>query len=125
MSSVDIVHIIDDDPIICDVVRTLLSAEGFETRTYTSALEFLKKIEFSGGRCVVSDVHMPKMTGIELLAKLKQFPSAPPVILMTGRDDISPVQAIKAGAVGFLQKPFSPDHLIASVRLAAAETEES
>jgi FixJ family two-component response regulator len=123
------VYIVDDDPVICESIQMLLSTIGVDSRSFASAPAFLKHAESFGcafnGECVVADVHMPEMTGIELVARLKQFPGAPPVILMTGDNDVSQVfQAMRAGAVDFLEKPFSPDHLICSVRLALADKEE-
>ncbi len=129
MSRSSPVYIIDDDPIIAESMRMLLSTVGFDARTYGSAPAFLKDAELFGcgfGRgCVVADVHMPEMTGMELMAKLKQLSFPPPVILMTGDNDVSlAFQAMRAGAVDFLQKPFSPDRLIGSVRHALADEEE-
>ena len=112
----NLVHIIDDDPILCDALQLLLTEAGFDTQTYASAPAFLKQFESTGGRCIVSDVHMPEMTGMELLEKLKHLADAPPVILITGGHDVSQVQAKMAGAAAFHQKPFDPDDLIASVR---------
>ena len=103
----------------------LLSTLGFDARTYGSAPKFLKKAELFRGGCVVADVRMPEMSGIGLVEKLNEFADAPPVILMSGDSDVSLlVQAMRAGAVDFLEKPFIPDHLIASVRLALADKEE-
>jgi two-component system response regulator FixJ len=129
MSQGNLVYIIDDDPIICESVQMLLSSVGVDAQTYSSAPAFLKHAEAFGrafgGGCVVADVNMPEMSGIELVAELKQFPCAPPVILMTGDNDVSLVfQAMRAGALDVLEKPISPDRLICAVRLALADKEE-
>ncbi len=120
-----LVHVIDDDPGICDAMQMLLSTVGFESRTYGSASEFLEQAESFDGGCVVADVRMPGTSGIELVEKLKQVSGAPPVILMTGDSDVTLViQAMRAGAVDFLEKPFSPDDMIAAVLLALAGEEQ-
>ena len=118
------VYIVDDDRDICDSMRMLLSTVGFDARAYPSASAFLEQVDHLDGGCVVADVRMAEMTGIELVVRLNQSPCALPVILMTGDVDISLViEAMRAGAVDFLEKPFSPDQLIASVSLAMDQTD--
>ena len=120
-----LVYVIDDEPAICDCLQMLLSTASFESRTYGSAKAFLEQAASFDGGCVVADLHMPGMNGIELVEKLKQFPGAPPVIIMTGDSDVSLViQAMMAGAIDYLEKPFNPDHMIASVRVALTGKEE-
>lgn len=127
MSRSNLVHIIDDDPILCDAMQMLLATVGFDSRTYVSAPAFLEQVDPQTAGCVVSDVHMPQMTGIELLGKLKEFCGAPPVILMTGVRDASMFdKAMKAGAVDLLTKPVNANELIASLsRVLGAKDEDA
>jgi two-component system response regulator FixJ len=96
-----------------------LKACGFSVRTYASAQAFLDALATLEPGCVVTDVRMPDMTGIDLLRKLNEIKPDLPVIMITGHGDIAlAVEAMKIGAVDFLEKPFDDDHLLASVRAA-------
>jgi len=122
MSSAGTVHIVDDDPAICDSLRVLLEAFGFAVRTYGSAGAFLDAaVEIRG--CVLTDVRMPDMDGLELQKRLREAGSWLPVIVMTGQGDIPvAVRAMKAGAVDFLEKPFDHEMLLNAVRRALDES---
>jgi two-component system response regulator FixJ len=114
-----IVHIIDDDPVICNSIRLLLEIEGIEARTYFSAPEFLSAIGPDDCGCVVTDVRLPGMSGVDLLALIAARGLNFPVIVITGQADVPlAVHAMKQGAVDFLEKPFRDAVLVASVRKA-------
>lgn len=114
-----IVHIIDDDPVVCHSIRLLLETEGLETRTYVTALDFLAAIGHDDCGCVVTDVRLPGMSGVELLTHIAARRLNLPVIVITGQADVPlAVRAMKQGAVDFMEKPFRDATLIASVRKA-------
>ena len=121
MSEKPIVHVIDDDDALRDSVRLFLDNEGLEVRPYASAIEFLSALSSSPTGCVVTDVRMPGMSGMELLAHLATRGLALPVIVVTGHADVPlAVRAMKEGAVDLLEKPFRADDLISAVRKALA-----
>jgi two-component system response regulator FixJ len=116
-----IVHIIDDDPGIRESVCILLSAEGFEPKTYASAIDFLATIAPNERGCVVTDVRMPGLSGVDLLTHIKERGLSLPVIIITGEANVPlAVQSMKRGADDLLEKPFSADALISAVRKASA-----
>jgi two-component system response regulator FixJ len=118
MASDPIVHVVDDDDAVRKSVAFLLMAEGFNVRQHESALTFLKMKNIGGG-CIVTDVRMPEVSGIEFIRLLKERGSNLPVIVMTGHADISlAVEAMKAGAVDFLEKPFEDERFLEIVRSA-------
>ncbi len=113
------VYIIDDDPIICNSIRLLLETEGFDARAYVSARDFLNAIGPDEMGCVVTDVRMPGMSGVDLLTHIAARGLNLPVIVMTGQADVAlAVHAMKQGAVDFMEKPFSDAALLDSVRKA-------
>ena len=121
MSEKLIVHVIDDDDALRNSVRLFLDNEGLEVRPYASAIEFLSALSSSPTGCVVTDVRMPGMSGMELLAHLATRGLALPVIVVTGHADVPlAVRAMKEGAVDLLEKPFRADDLISAVRKALA-----
>jgi two-component system response regulator FixJ len=111
------VVIIDDDEAVLDSLRVLLEAEGFDVQTFERASTFLQRFEGKLPRCLVTDVRMPGMDGLELLQALSARGPLPPVIVITGHGEVPmAVQAMKLGARDFLEKPFDPNALLASVR---------
>ncbi len=119
MSHAQTVHIIDDDSLVRDSIRLFLESSGFQTKSYPSARAFISAIDKTTDGCVVTDVRMPEMNGIDLLIKLHQSGLRLPVILISGHADVAlAVHAMKQGAVDFIEKPFHADSLIAAVRLA-------
>lgn len=119
-----VVHVVDDDPAIRDSLSFLLSTVDIEARTYESALAFLERLQDLAPGCIVTDVRMPGMTGLELVAKLKELGVARPVIVLTGHADVSlAVEAMKAGVVDFIEKPFNDETLLAAVQTALARDE--
>jgi two-component system response regulator FixJ len=114
-----LVHVIDDDEAVRDSLAFLFDAVDWPVRTYETALAFLATVDGVG--CVVTDVRMPEMSGIELLRELRSRRLAMPVIVVTGHGDVPlALEAVKAGAFDFLEKPFVDDHLLDSVRRALA-----
>lgn len=114
-----IVHIIDDDGLVLHSVELFLETAGFQTKSYKSAQEFFGHIDKTTRGCIVTDVRMPEMSGIDLLIKLHRSGLTLPVIVMTGHADVAlAVHAMKQGAVDFIEKPFHAESLIAAVQRA-------
>jgi len=119
MMSEAMVHVIDDDEEVRRALVFLLASVGIEAQAHASANDFLTGFPRGPGGCIVTDVRMPEMTGIDLLRQLKQEDIRLPVIVMTGDGDIPlAVDAMKIGALDFLEKPFHDELFIASVRRA-------
>ena len=120
-----VVHIIDDDEGLRESLAFLLRSAALEVRSFDSAKAFLNELPDAALGCVISDVRMPDMSGIELLRRLKELKIAVPVIVITGHGDIAlAVEAMKIGAVDFFEKPFNDDLLVASVRAALHQQED-
>jgi two-component system response regulator FixJ len=119
MPSKGTVYVIDDDAALRDSLSFLLDAAGFDARLFETAFKFLDVLPSLDFGCVVSDVRMPGLDGIELLKRMKSDQSRLPIVIMTGHGDIPlAVEAIKLGAVDFLEKPFEDDRLIAVIEAA-------
>jgi two-component system response regulator FixJ len=122
MTANQVIHIVDDDQAIRLSVWQLLVTEGFEVKTYASADAFAAAAPADIAGCLITDVRMPGMTGIELLTLVRERALALNVILLTGHADVQmAVQATKKGAVDVIEKPFRADALIGAVRAAMAE----
>jgi two-component system, LuxR family, response regulator FixJ len=118
------VYVIDDDEAMRDSLNFLLDAAGFNVTLFESALNFLDALPGLDFGCVVSDVRMPGLDGIELLKRMKASHSAFPVLIMTGHGDVPlAVEAMKLGAVDFLEKPFEDDRLIGMIEAAIRQAE--
>lgn len=114
-----IVHVIDDDEAVRQSLAFLLGTAGLEVRTYDSATAFLDALPNVVAGCVITDVRMPVVGGLELLRRLRKLKLAVPVIVITGHGDVPlAVEAMKMGAADFLEKPFDDEALLASVRSA-------
>ena len=112
-----LVAIVDDDVYVCEAVESLLKSIGFRTATFNSARDFLDSPEFSNVSCLVLDVSMPVMNGLELQRHL--VASHPlPIIFITARNGDTREQALRAGAISFLTKPFSDEALINALNSA-------
>lgn len=119
MRSEAVIHVIDDDDEVRSSLAFLLASAGFETALHDSAASFLEALPGIDAGCVVTDVRMPQMNGIDLLKRLRGQDASLPVIVMTGHGDLSlAVEAMKAGAFDFLEKPFDGETLLASVQVA-------
>lgn len=125
MGAKELVHIIDDDEALRDSLTFLLSSVGIESKSYDSATAYLNDGKRGACGCVVTDVRMPGISGIDLLRKLKSDGIATPVIVMTGHGDVPlAVEAMKLGAFDFVEKPFDDDVLLTSVRGALGERDK-
>jgi two-component system response regulator FixJ len=112
-----VVHVIDDDEAVRHSLSFLLSAANIEVKTHESAAAFLDLVSTAKPACVITDVRMPGMTGIDLLRRLKELNISVPVIVITGHADVPlAVEAMKVGAADFLEKPFDDGALLAAVR---------
>jgi two-component system response regulator FixJ len=121
LPSSQIVHVIDDDADVRQSLSFLLSTAGLAVQVHESAVAFLKVLPGVEGGCIVTDVRMPGMDGIELQRRLQSQKNTIPVIVMTGHGDIAlAVEAMKAGAVDFIEKPFDDEVLIAAIKSALA-----
>ena len=114
-----VIYVVDDDEAVRQSLEFLLKTAGATVRSFDSAKAFLDILPEVRFGCVVTDVRMPEITGIDLLKRLKEVKPEMPVIVITGHGDIAlAVEAMKIGAVDFLEKPFDDDHLLAAVRSA-------
>ena len=120
------VLIVDDDAAIRDSVRALLESAGLSVEDFASAAEFLSSYTHLAGDCLVADIRMPDMDGLELQEELVRRAIDLPVIIVTGHGDVPrAVRAMKAGAVDFIEKPFDDEQFLASVHRAGALAHEA
>lgn len=114
-----VVHVIDDDEALRDSIAFLLHTAQIEAQAHASASAFLEQMPDSSLNCIITDVRMPGLSGIDLLKRLKELKIDVPVIVITGHADVPlAVEAMKFGAVDFLEKPFDDEVLVASVQSA-------
>lgn len=114
-----VVHIVDDDEAVRQSLAFMLGSAGLPVRLYDSASAFLEALDPMLCGCLVTDVRMPDMTGIELLGRLKDKVHCLPAIVITGHGDVPlAVEAMKAGAVDFIEKPFEDEVLLRAVESA-------
>lgn len=119
MSDGQIVYVIDDDEALRDSVRLFLINERLRVETYASADEFVADVDPLRPGCVVTDVRMPGMSGMELLSYIAARGLSLPVIVITGHADVPlAVRAMKQGAIDLLEKPFEAEELIGAIRRA-------
>jgi len=119
MATDHVVHVIDDDVEVRQSLAFLLSTAGLAVRVHESALAFLKILPTVTEGCVVTDIRMPGMNGLELQQHLRDHRSRLPVIVMTGHGDVAlAVEAMKAGAIDFIEKPFDDEVLLSAIRAA-------
>ncbi|MFD1192835.1 MULTISPECIES: response regulator FixJ [Phenylobacterium] len=113
----DVVHVIDDDEAMRESLDFLLDASGFRPRTYAAAADFLAVADTAEPGCIVTDIRMPGMNGLELVGELRARGNSLPIVVITGHGDVPlAVEAMKAGVADFLEKPFSDDVLLATIR---------
>jgi two-component system response regulator FixJ len=117
-----VIHIIDDDDAIRDSLTFLLETSGFAARAYESAEQFLEARMDAAPGCILTDVRMPEMSGLDLVRRLNEVGSTLPVVMMTGHADVPlAVEAMKAGVIDFIEKPFDDETLLESLRTALRE----
>ena len=115
------VHVVDDDTSFLAAISRLLRANGFAVKTYSSAREFLERRDADAPGCVLADLQMPGVTGLELQAALEQSGNPLPIVFLTGHGDIpSSVRAMRGGAEDFLEKLASKKALLDAVNRALA-----
>lgn len=126
MSTTDtVVHIVDDEEAVRNSLAFLLTSAGFAVRVHQSATDFLRLAPDVSNGCLVTDLRMPDMDGVELLRRLKAANAMLPAIVVTGHGDVQmAVEAMKNGAIDFIEKPFSDDILIESITRAATRAAE-
>ena len=121
-----VVHVIDDDDAARDSLAFLLDTAGFCVRTYELAVVFLGELARVEPGCIISDVRMPEITGLELLRRLRDQKIDWPVIVMTGQGDVTlAVELIKAGALDFIEKPYHHEELLGAVRSAVMDSSDA
>lgn len=122
MNSEIVVHIVDDEEPVRNSLAFLLGTAGFAVRTHASASAFLDIASGIRNGCLVTDLRMPDIDGVELLRRLRAEGAMLPAIVVTGHGDVQmAVEAMKSGALDFIEKPFSDEMLIASIERAVAE----
>jgi len=120
------IFIVDDDAAVRDSLSALLEADGFATETFESAKAFLAGYRPKDACCVIADIRMPDMDGLELQEELIRRAWGLPVIIITGHGDVPlAVRAMKAGAVDFIEKPFDDDVLRASIERGIAQSKRT
>lgn len=113
------VYVIDDDDAARESLEFLLSSANFKVITFNSGVNFLRHLPQNACGCIITDVRMPDLSGIELLRRLKDINAKLPVIIITGHGDVPiAVEAMKMGAADFFEKPFDGDKMLAAVQRA-------
>lgn len=121
-----IVHLVDDDEAIRRSAGFMLKTSGFQVKTYASGVELLKEARELPPGCILLDVRMPEMDGLQVQEALKERGIGLPVIVMTGHGDVGvAVQAMKAGAVDFIEKPFEKAVLLSAIEEGFARIEQA
>ncbi|HEX8512030.1 MAG TPA: response regulator FixJ [Allosphingosinicella sp.] len=122
MANEGTVHVVDDDEAMRHSLAFLLETAGLDVRTYASAVEFLQAVPGMERGCIVTDVRMPGLSGLELVERLKAMKVTDPVIVITGHADVPlAVQAMKAGVSDFIEKPFAQEVLLSAIHTALAQ----
>jgi two-component system, LuxR family, response regulator FixJ len=118
-----IVHIVDDDEAVRRSLAFMLGSAGLAVRVYDSATAFLDGIDTLQTGCLITDVRMPEMSGIELLQRIRERLPSLPAIVITGHGDVPlAVEAMKAGAIDFIEKPFDEEAILNAVKAALEQT---
>jgi two-component system response regulator FixJ len=119
MQTEAMVHVIDDDEAVRQSLTFLLNTAGVTVKTYDSAVSFLRELPQITSGCIITDVRMPEISGLDLLRRLREMGVNLPVIVITGHGDVPlAVEAMKFGALDFLEKPFHDDAILDTVRAA-------
>ena len=119
------VHVIDDDDAARDSLEFLLKSARLQVQTYDSAKKFLTHISGAAAGCIITDVRMPEINGIDLLRKVREMNLQTPVIVITGHADVPlAVEVMRAGAIEFLEKPYDDEVLLAAVKTALGQAHD-
>jgi len=111
-----LISIVDDDESVRDALKSLIDSVGFHAEVFCSGEEFLRSCHLGQTDCLITDVRMPGMSGLELQDRLHHANSPIPIIFISAHDDgDAKTRALRAGAMGFLQKPFSEDALLGAI----------
>ena len=116
MNNAPQISIVDDDDSVRDALKSLIDAVGFRVEVFASGEEFLNSPCISATDCLITDVRMPGMSGLELQERLNATGSSIPIVFISAHDDTEArARAIRGGAIDFLQKPFSADSLLGAI----------
>lgn len=119
-----VIPVVDDDKSVCKSLKRLLESMGFQVKTFVSAQEFLNQGRFDDYKCLIVDVRMPVMNGLDLQRQLAASGISIPIVFITAHeDDAVRTRAMEAGALAFLQKPFSDQSLTDAIYLALEQSE--
>jgi two-component system, LuxR family, response regulator FixJ len=120
-----VVHVVDDEEAVRKSLAFLLTMSGFTVRMHESAMSFLGVAPTLGKACLVTDLRMPEMSGVQLLERLTAIGAMLPAVVITGHGDVPmAVAAMKAGAVDFIEKPFEDEILIEAIKRAASQLDD-
>ncbi|MCP5151102.1 MAG: response regulator transcription factor [Ectothiorhodospiraceae bacterium] len=126
MTASPVVFVVDDDEAVRRSLELLLSAAGLQSRAFATAEAFLAEHDPDSSGCLIVDLQMPGLSGLELQQRLIEEAVSLPTIFLTGHGDVpAAVQALKSGAVDFVQKPYDPETLLAQVEAALARAAEA
>ena len=121
-----VVHIVDDEEPVRKSLAFLLTMIGFTVKVHESATSYLAAAPHSGKTCLVTDLRMPDMSGVDLLEKMNKRGCMVPTVVITGHGDVPmAVAAMKAGAVDFIEKPFEDEVLVEAIKRAASQLDEA
>ncbi|MBC8493966.1 MAG: response regulator transcription factor [Candidatus Thioglobus sp.] len=113
------VFIIDDDQQVRAALSLLMESVGWNVKLFATAVSFLEQFDSDIPGCIIADIRMPMMSGLDLQIKLKEYRISPPVLMITGHGDVAmAVRAIKEGALDFIEKPFNNQYLLDRVHQA-------
>lgn len=125
MHSDQIIHVIDDDEAVRDSLAFLLESADLTVATYETAMHFLERLGEIKTGCIVTDVRMPQMSGLDLVRELNMRGVNLPVIVMTGHADLPlAIEAIRAGVIDFIEKPFEDEVILAALRAALSRGQD-
>lgn len=121
-----LVHLVDDDEAIRRSASFMLKTAGFQVRAYENGVELLKQLRGIEPGCILLDIRMPEMDGLQVQEELRKAGCLLPVVIMTGHGDVTvAVQAMKAGAVDFIEKPFEKQTLLSALEVGKARLEQA
>jgi two-component system response regulator FixJ len=121
-----LIHLVDDEESVRRSTSFVLRTSGFDVKSYASGVHFLRDVRHADAGCVLLDVRMPEMDGLEVQRELNARGIALPVVVLTGHGDITTaVQAMKSGAVDFLEKPFEKATLLGAIEAAFRRLERA